>query len=47
MPTGAFHLFSVDITEVVLIRLGGDPADHLAIETWREEQASNAPSGVS
>ena len=35
VPPGPFHLFSVDIEEVVLIRIG-DPADHLVIETWRE-----------
>ena len=35
MPEGPFHLFSVDIQEAVLIRLG-EPADHLVIETWRE-----------
>jgi hypothetical protein len=35
MPPGPFHLFSIDIEEAVLIRLG-DPADHLVIETWRE-----------
>jgi Pyridoxamine 5'-phosphate oxidase len=33
MPTGSFHLFSVDIQEAVLIRVEGD---HLVIETWRE-----------
>lgn len=37
MPEGPFHLFSVDIQEAVLIRIG-DPADHLVIETWREGQ---------
>jgi hypothetical protein len=37
MPEGPFHLFSVDIQEAVLIRLG-EPADHLVIETWREGQ---------
>ena len=35
VPPGPFHLFSLDISEVVLIRIG-DPADHLVIETWRE-----------
>jgi hypothetical protein len=34
---GEFHLFSIDIREAVLIRLG-DPADHLVIEIWREDQ---------
>jgi hypothetical protein len=37
MPPGPFHLFSIDIDEAVLIRIG-DPADHLVIETWREGQ---------
>ena len=37
VPPGPFHLFSVDIEEAVLIRIG-DPADHLVIETWREGQ---------
>jgi hypothetical protein len=35
MPEGPFHLFSIDIQEAVLIRLG-EPADHLVIETWRD-----------
>ena len=29
------HLFRADITELVVVRLG-HPADHIAIETWRE-----------
>lgn len=29
------HLFRVDVQEVVLTRLGGDPPDHLVIELWR------------
>ncbi len=32
--TPFFHLFKVDLTEVVLVSLG-DPPDHLVIETWR------------
>ena len=31
----AFDLFTVDIAEVVLVRLG-EPADHLVIESWHE-----------
>jgi pyridoxamine 5'-phosphate oxidase-like protein len=31
------HRFKVDITEVVLIRVGR-PADHLAIESWHEDR---------
>ena len=34
---GSFHLFRVDVTEVVLTRVG-DPPDHLVIELWREGQ---------
>ena len=37
-PPQPFHLFRVDVTEVVLITLGGDPPDHLVIETWRERR---------
>jgi hypothetical protein len=32
-PPEPFHLFRVDIGEIVLIRIG-DPADHLVIESW-------------
>jgi hypothetical protein len=32
---GSFHLFRVDVTELVLTRVG-DPPDHLVIEVWRE-----------
>ena len=35
-PPQPFHLFRVDVTEVVLITLGGDPPDHLVIEAWCE-----------
>lgn len=28
------HLFRGDITELVVISLGGDPPDHLVIESW-------------
>jgi hypothetical protein len=34
-PSGPFHLFRADITEMSLVRLG-DPPDHLVIESWRE-----------
>lgn len=30
-----FHLFKIDISEVVLISIG-DPADHMLVETWHE-----------
>ena len=32
-PAG--HVFRVDVTELMLIRIG-DPADHLVIESWHE-----------
>jgi len=35
-PTADFHLFKVDIGELVIIRVG-EPADHLMIEVWRPE----------
>jgi hypothetical protein len=31
---GSFHLFRVDLTEVVLTSIG-DPPDHLVVELWR------------
>jgi hypothetical protein len=34
---GSAHLFRVELTEVVLTRVG-DPPDHLVIELWREGQ---------
>lgn len=34
-PMGPFHLFRVDIQEMVLTKVG-DPPDHLVIELWRE-----------
>ncbi|MFN8108400.1 MAG: pyridoxamine 5'-phosphate oxidase family protein [Thermoleophilia bacterium] len=34
-PEGPFHLFRIDITEALTVRMG-DPADHLIVETWRE-----------
>jgi hypothetical protein len=33
-PSGPMHLFRADISELVVIRLGGDPPDHLLIESW-------------
>jgi len=34
-PPGPFHLFRVEVAEVVLTRIG-DPPDHLVIELWRD-----------
>jgi Pyridoxamine 5'-phosphate oxidase len=35
-PPGPSHLFRADITEMVLTRVGGDPPDHLVIDSWHE-----------
>jgi pyridoxamine 5'-phosphate oxidase-like protein len=35
-PPQPFHLFRVEVDEIVLTTLGGDPPDHLVIETWRD-----------
>jgi hypothetical protein len=32
-PPGPFHLFRVDVAEVVVVRVG-DPPDHLVIDYW-------------
>jgi hypothetical protein len=34
-PSGPWHLFRCDVTELVVVRLG-EPADHLVIESWHE-----------
>jgi hypothetical protein len=34
-PPGPFHLFRVDVTEIVHTSIG-DPPDHLVIESWHE-----------
>jgi hypothetical protein len=31
---GSGHRFRADITELVLISLGGDPPDHMIVESW-------------
>jgi hypothetical protein len=33
---GPFHLFRVDVTEISRVTLGGDPPDHLVIESWHD-----------
>jgi hypothetical protein len=33
---GRSHLFRADINELSVVRLGGDPPDHLVIESWHE-----------
>jgi hypothetical protein len=33
-PAGPNHLFRADIAELSVVRLEGEPADHLVIESW-------------
>lgn len=33
-PPGPFHLFRVDVTEVAVTGVDGDPPDHLVIDFW-------------
>jgi hypothetical protein len=35
-PPGPNHLFFLEITEAVVTSLGGNPPDHLVIESWHE-----------
>ena len=35
LEEGSFHLFRVDLSEVVLTKVD-DPPDHLIIESWRQ-----------
>jgi Pyridoxamine 5'-phosphate oxidase len=35
-PGATSHRFRLDITELVVVRHGGDPPDHLVIEAWHE-----------
>jgi hypothetical protein len=41
-PPQPFHLFRVEIDEIVLTTLRGDPPDHLVIETWRERRGTTS-----
>jgi hypothetical protein len=34
-PSGPYHLFRCDVTELSIVQLG-EPADHLVIESWHE-----------
>jgi hypothetical protein len=34
VPPGPWHLFRADIAELVVTGVGGDPPDHLIIESW-------------
>jgi hypothetical protein len=33
---GESHRFRAEIQEVVTVRLGGDPPDHMLVDSWRE-----------
>jgi hypothetical protein len=35
-PGAESHRFRLDIAELVVVRHGGDPPDHLVIESWHE-----------
>jgi hypothetical protein len=37
VPSGPWHLYRADLTEVLLVALGGDPPDHLDIDIWQGE----------
>ena len=39
-PPQPFHLFRVEVDEIVLTTLGGAPPDHLVIESWRERRGT-------
>jgi Pyridoxamine 5'-phosphate oxidase len=34
--SGESHLFRAEIEELATVRLGGDPPDHMLIDSWRE-----------
>ena len=36
---GESHRFRAEIEEVVTVRLGGDPVDHMVVDAWREGEA--------
>jgi hypothetical protein len=38
-PPEPFHLFRIDVTEIVHTRIG-DPPDHLVVESWHEGTGS-------
>ena len=35
-PPEPSHLFRLDVTELSLVKLGGNPPDHLVIDSWHE-----------
>jgi hypothetical protein len=38
---GRSHLFRADITELVVITIGGDPPDHMLIDAWHEGRGTS------
>lgn len=41
-PPGPMHLFRCDVAELVVVRLGGDPPDHLKIDSWHEGRGQSS-----
>ena len=41
-PGADSHRFRLDITELVVVRHGGDPPDHLVIDAWHEGRGQSA-----
>ena len=39
-PPEPLHLFRADVTELVVISLGGDPPDHMVIESWHPRRGT-------
>ena len=46
-PPGPMHLFRADLTELVVTSLGGDPPDHLVIDSWHDGRGVDAASAAS
>ena len=40
-PGGPHHSFRADITELVVISIGGDPPDHMLIDAWHEGRGTS------
>ena len=41
-PGGPHHSFRADITELVVISIGGDPPDHMLIDAWHEGRGASS-----
>ena len=40
-PPGPAHLFRLDITELVVVRMG-EPADHIVVDTWHADRGTSS-----